>query len=161
MRTEDDKARVEIAVFREFADRRQIPVVPGSIQKGDANRGEPDILCELESGGFLAFELTEACAPEFAASQTRARKTGVDFAWGNDVSDETVRKKIRKTYRTNRPVELLIFTNARTALPEDVIVARIELVMNEEGLGQFERIWLMANHIIELAPNRRPRPQKL
>jgi hypothetical protein len=158
MRTEDDKARTEIAVFREFATRCQLPIVQDSIRKGDPNSSEPDILCELDSGGPLAYELAEACAPEFASAQTRALKTGVEFTWGNDVSDKTVLSKIQKRYGVDCPVELLIYTNGRTALPEDAIAARIELVIQEHGQGQFERTWLMADHIIELLPNRRQRP---
>lgn len=150
MRTESDRAPIELAIFAEFAKRQGLSILAGSLRKGDATRSEPDILCTLESGEVLAFELTEACAPEFAELETRALKAHATFAWGNDVSEKTVRKKLTNTYSTDSPVELLIYTNGRTALTDEMIAAKLEPIF-QIGLGQFRRVWLMGDEISEIA----------
>ena len=97
MSNEQDKGLIELKVFASFASRCGIPIVPGSAQKREPP--EPDILCKLENGQGLAFELAEACAPEFAATLATAVRNGVSRAvWGADVSDDTIRKKLSKTY---------------------------------------------------------------
>lgn len=150
MRAEADKAPDDLAVFAAFVQRAALPVVPGSAKK--RLPPEPDILCRFHSGEAVAFELTEACAPEFAEAGTKASKErkGVAFAWGNDVSEKTIAKKLRQTYEVNGPVELLLYTNGRTALPDEVIKAKIEPLLRE-GLGQFRRVWFMGDEISDFS----------
>lgn len=144
MRTEADKAPDDLAVFVAFVQRAALPVVPGSAEK--RHPPEPDILCRFQSGEVVAFELTEACAPEFAAAESKALKEGIAFAWGNDVSEKTISKKLRQTYRVSAPVELLLYTNGRTALPDEAIKAKIEPLLSG-GLGQFRRVWFMGDEV--------------
>jgi hypothetical protein len=54
----------ELRVFRSFCIRSHIGIVPGSIEK--RSPPEPDILCRLEDGTTLAFELVEVCDPQNA-----------------------------------------------------------------------------------------------
>lgn len=54
----------EVKVFRSFCERSHIGIVPDSIEK--RSPPEPDILCRLEDGGTLAFELVEVCHPQNA-----------------------------------------------------------------------------------------------
>ena len=112
MRTEAEKFEVEKRVFEEFASAAQLVYDNASLTKGDANVGEPDIRVNL-AGELVYFELTEACAPEFAAAVSESIKRGemVGAVWGEDVSAATVRKKLSKSYAVPEPVELLIYTD--------------------------------------------------
>lgn len=54
---EDEKAAYERDIFRLFVQSADLPVLPRSIQSRPPP--EPDILCQLEDGAFVAFELGE------------------------------------------------------------------------------------------------------
>jgi hypothetical protein len=142
-RSEDDKGRVERKVFERFSKLRVPPVLPGSWEKREPP--EPDILCSVHGGEIIAYELTEACAPEFAAAETKALREGSAVAWGNDVSEVTLRKKLSKSYITEYPVELLLYAS-RTALPDDVIQAKIESIL-ANGFGPFRCIWFLGDDL--------------
>jgi len=144
MRSESDKGQDELAIFRKFVDASAVDVVSASVRKGDARLREPDVLCTLSGGEDWAFELAEACAPEFAAAASKARKTGVEVAWGGDVTCETVRMKLRKRYAVACPIDLLLYFNGFTALRDESIVdaVRAELA---DGRGPFRRIWVFGN----------------
>jgi len=149
MSSEQEKGLVELKVFASFANRSGIPIVPGSAQKREPP--EPDILCELETGEALAFELAEACAPEFAAAQTTAVRDGVSSAvWGEDVSVATLRKKLSKAYPVACDVELLLYTNGRTVLADDTIQAKLEPIL-QDGIGQYKRVWFFGDDLHVLA----------
>jgi hypothetical protein len=82
MRTEIDKAQIELVVFARFVRLSGLPVQENSIQK--RRPPEPDILCELQSQGQIAFELAEACVPEFAQAIAIGAQTGAhDATWGS------------------------------------------------------------------------------
>lgn len=151
MRGEKEKAIVELAVFEEFAEKASLDLVAGSAAKTNPDEGKPDIFCKLKEG-VVYFELAEACAPEFAKAFAQASKKPEEsiVVSGDDVSNKTVRNKLRKGYSISEPVELLLYTAGRTALPDDVIIARLEPVLSN-GLGQFRRIWLLGNNVHELA----------
>jgi hypothetical protein len=145
MGNERDKGIIELNVFESFAKKCGIPIVPGSAQKREPS--EPDILCVLESGEALAFELAEACAPEFAAATTTAIRKGVSPAvWGADVSADTIRKKLSKTYLVACDVQLLLYTNGRSVLPDDVIKAMVEPIF-QDGIGQYSHVWLFGDEV--------------
>jgi hypothetical protein len=152
MNSAERKIERELAVFESFVLRAGLNVQTGSVRHGEELKNEPDILCRVEPDGEVAFELTEACAPEFAEAETRAAKTedGVEFAWGNDVSEQTIREKLQKTYVAGVPIDLLLYTNGRTALPDDAIRGMIEPLLRN-GLGPFRRIWFMGDEISEIS----------
>ena len=60
----DDKASRELRVFHDFAHRCGLSIVPGSIENREPP--QPDIYCEIEGEGPMAFELTEFVADSFA-----------------------------------------------------------------------------------------------
>jgi hypothetical protein len=152
VRNEEEKAQIEIKVFSDFICAANIDVDPNSIRKGNAAAGEPDIYCEIE-GSPVYFELTEACAPDFAATITKSRKAVEPKAtWGGDVSVQTVQKKLGKTYNVSTPIELLLYTAGRTVLPDDVIAAQVEPIL-ANGLGSFRRVWLFGDHVKCMACN--------
>jgi hypothetical protein len=146
MRTEEDKAKAEFAVFEQFVQQSALSIVPGSAHNGDHLLKEPDILCTLKSGESLAFELTEAVAPEFA----KALNKNESFAWGNDVIEATVRKKLCKEYHVECPVDLLIYTDARTGSNDDNIIAKIQPILQCRGLGSFRKVWLFGDGVHEI-----------
>jgi hypothetical protein len=151
MSTESQKAIVELAVFREFAAKSGLALDPGSERKGIAALGEPDVLCTV-AGESVAFELAEACAPEFAAAVSAAvRAEGkVAVAWGDDGSHVTLRKKLGKHYTVKCPLHLLLYVNGLTALPDEMIIERLqpELV---HGLGPFSCVWLLGARVHKVA----------
>ena len=147
MGDEEQKSRVELGVFHQFVRDSGLAVIEGTVEK--RLPPEPDILCELQGEGEVHFELAEACAPEFAELRSRSSGDGA-FAWGADVTADTLKKKLGKRYDVSGPVELLIFTNAATALPDDVLIPRLRPVV-ESGIGQFRRVWLFGDAVHELA----------
>ena len=60
----DQQAREELKVFSLFAKASGLPV--RRVTSGDAGQGQPDILCEIQGVGPVAFELTELVTPTFA-----------------------------------------------------------------------------------------------
>ena len=150
MRNEEDKAKLELNVFAKFSEAAGISVKRDSVRKGDADSGEPDICCEMEEG-IVYFELTEACAPEFAAAITRSLKTGKsEFVRGGDVSIDTIRKKLRKNYEVADPIELILYVAGRTVLPDDVLVPQLKPFLSN-GLGPFRRVYLFGDEVHCLA----------
>ena len=147
---ESRKAEQELADFRKFAIAASLPISAGTERNGDASKGEPDIICILD-GMTTGFELTAACAPEFAAAATEASKSafGVSTAFGEDVTVETLRKKLRKTYSVQYSVHLLIYRGL-TALTDGMIIDRLRPEFSN-GLGQFSKIWLHGDHVHLLA----------
>ena len=150
MRGEDEKGEIELAVFREFARKASL-VLLGEPEKQTLQK-KPDVLCKLEEG-HVYFELTEACAPEFAAAVTESVKNdSVVFRWGNDISELTLANKLRKSYEVSEPIELILYTAGRTALPDDVITSKVSGILAND-LGPFRRIWLLGDTVKLLASN--------
>ena len=67
MPSEYEKGLVELSIFKAFAEKADLKVINGSARKSDPNEGKPDIFCVADNEAIY-FELTEACAPEFAAA---------------------------------------------------------------------------------------------
>ena len=65
MSSEQDKAFVELAVFREFVNKANLPVRLESIKK-PGGHSKPDIFCSMNNGEEVAFELVEICASDLA-----------------------------------------------------------------------------------------------
>ena len=66
------------------------------------------------------------------------------FVRSADPSRDVLRKKLKKKYHTEYPVELLCYTAGRTISPDDVILAEIRLLI-EANSGEFRRVWLFAD----------------
>lgn len=151
MSSEATKSVIELEMFRRFVLASGLPVTTGSARKGLAALREPDILCEI-SGKSAAFELAEACAPEFAAATATALKSsdGVFVTSGDDVSATTLRRKLANRYLVTIPVHLLLYRNGLTVLTDDMIIARLQAEL-ENGLGQFQSIWFHGDAAICIA----------
>lgn len=60
----DRHAKGELTVFRSFMSACPLAIIPNSIRKRQPP--EPDILCEIDGGDLLAFEITEIVDPGVA-----------------------------------------------------------------------------------------------
>ena len=147
---ESRKAGQELAEFRKFVIAANLPISPGSERNGVAARGEPDIVCILD-GEDAGFELTAACAPEFAAAVTKSFKAdnGVGVAFVEDVSAETLRKKLAKHYLTPALLHLVVYRGL-TALTDDMIIDRLRPEL-ANGLGPFQGVWYHGDAVHLLA----------
>jgi hypothetical protein len=141
MGTEQYKAEVELAVFREFITKASIAVNMESISKLGA-QSEPDIFCTLSSGEQVAYELVEICSSDIAATLSSLKNGGVAGLITSDPTEKLMRQKLHKTYRTTRPIELLCYTNGRTVSPDEQILSEAQLWANAID-GPFRKVWLM------------------
>jgi len=146
---EKNKERREITIFREFARKSEVGIEPASVSS--CRPPEPDIICAVRGKGCVRFELTEACAPEFAQAINNPNPEGVYSCWSSDVSEDTLRKKLSKSYPVPEPVELLIFTDGATAKPDSQLIREFREIL-KESQGQFRRVWLMGDEIHQLWP---------
>jgi hypothetical protein len=120
---EEVKAARELNVFlgfAEFAARKGLHVRPDSA----VNRRppEPDILCEVEGEGLVAFELVEIIDSTLAEDISVAARKGVPAAgaWVGDTTQERLRKKLYATYGTPHPMELVMWANPFITPPRRV-----------------------------------------
>lgn len=155
MRNEQDKYEIERQVVINLNKSVNLKLNKESMYKGNPNVGEPDVCC-LCSDERVYFEVTEACSPEFAEAIAEAKRSHsrVSSAWGGDGIEEILLKKLSKTYNVSEPVELILYTDGRNALPDDVLVAKANHLL-EGGLGPFRRIWLCSDGIFELGKRNR------
>src|SRR5688500_2290846 len=106
-RNEAQKGMEEVETLRRFIARSGVALDPSTVEKRAPP--EPDLLCQGAEGP-VAFELANLCDPEIAkviAAGPRARTDAFSTA---DPSASIVRKKLRKAYTTNSPIELLVYT---------------------------------------------------
>jgi hypothetical protein len=141
MSTEQEKAEIEIAVFREFVSKADAPVDPESISKPGAE-SDPDIFCTMINGEQVAYELVEICSSDIATTFSKLRNGGSVLSAISDPTERTLRKKLHKTYRTTRPIELLCYTNGRTVSPDDLIFSKAQLWANAID-SPFRKVWLL------------------
>jgi len=159
--SENRKGEVEFGIFEDFASRSGLPIDLESIKKEFPPC--PDISCQITGVGKVWFELTEACAPEFKQAVSELTKA-IQIAkalnepmptppavWGRDVSEHTIEKKIGKTYPVAEPVELLLYTNGMTSLPDEVLKTQITSMLID-GAGQFRTVWLMGDGVHQIWP---------
>jgi hypothetical protein len=139
--TEQDKWQIERAVFLEFIEKACLPVESGSIDKPHG-RSMPDIFCTMLGGEQVAFELVEICAEDVAAIRSKLREGGSVAFSTADPTEHILRRKLHKTYETERPIELLCYTNARTVSADDQIIAEAQRWARSLE-GPFRRVWLL------------------
>ena len=143
MSSEADKAQVELRVFAAFVELANLPIPASSVEK--RYPPEPDLLCVHATEGKVAFELVELCDPNLARAlaDPRPRRDGVEYLRTSDPSWAVVLKKLRKSYATDCPVELLCYTDGRIITPADVIRPTLEPLLGSHR-HTFSRAWLMA-----------------
>jgi hypothetical protein len=142
MASEADKAKREIAVFTRFVEVSGIPVDVGTVEKRVPP--EPDLLCSHQSDGLVAFELVELCDPNLAKVFADPFRPGSEYIRTSDPSGWIVRSKLRKSYETSHPIELLCYTDGRVITPADVIIPTIQPYLNSFA-HVFRRAWLLCD----------------
>lgn len=138
--SEATKGLEEVDVFRLFVARSGAPIDPLSVEK--RNPPEPDLLCRHATDGLVAFELANLCDPEIARVIAAGPKARSDAFSTSDPSAEVVRKKLKKTYMTGHPIELLVYSDGRLITPDDVIIPTITPILESRG-GPYRRAWFM------------------
>lgn len=137
----------ELKVFLAFAEhaaRRGLRVRPGSV----VNRPppEPDVLCEVDGEGRVAFELVEIVDSGLAENVSLSIRKGVAAAavCTSDPTLERIRKKVEeKTYTTPHPIELVAWANPFIT-PPDVWLPTFEPSLRTlHGRSCFRRIWVV------------------
>ena len=134
------KGLEEVEAFRLFISRSRVPIDPLSVEK--RNPPEPDLLCRHATEGLVAFELANLCDPAIAKVIAAGPKARTDAFSTSDPSAEIVRKKLKKSYTTRYPIELLMYSNGRLITPDDVIIPTITPIL-ESRKGPYRRAWFM------------------
>ena len=147
MASEEEKGKVEISIFKRFAQAAQLNCE--SVEKQLPEEGKPDLKCII-NGEVVFFELTEACSEDVARAIANVRNVD-DPAYTRvkDYTSETFKKKINKRYAVKEPVELLIYNIGRTVLSDDVLIDNIRAI-SEKNKGQFRKIWYFGEVVTEL-----------
>ncbi len=147
MATESEKGKVEVSIFKRFAE--VVGLDYESVEKQSPEEGKPDLKC-LINGEVVYFELTEACSEDVAKALVNARTVDIQaMTTIRDYSSETYQRKIEKSYLVSEPIELLIYNIGRTILPDDIIVENIRAI-SKENKGPFRRVWYFGEHVSEL-----------
>ena len=137
MLSEDIKGEYEISIFKKFLAASKLPIIELSVKK--CFPPEPDILCEHKTEGVIAFELVEICDFNMAQSISNMNEK---YLWTTDPTDSIITKKIKKTYITSYPVNLLCYVDGRVVTPDNIIVLKIKHLFSSE-VHSFSRVWLL------------------
>ena len=147
-----DKARYELRVFRDFAHRCGLSIVPGSIE--NRKPPEPDIYCEIEGEGPMAFELTEFADESFAEEINHVRKhpedSGKTFVRGGEAMPILAKKLANENYVSSCPIDLICYTNGHIGLAPDTLVSQMCTHIKEHpDTGPFQGVWFMSEERCE------------
>jgi hypothetical protein len=139
MSSEQTKGAYEVEVFRRFIEAAKLPIAPSSVEKREPP--EPDIRCLHSTDGPIAFELVELCDPNLAKA---IATLSTEYIRTSDPSARIVSKKLRLSYDTNLPIELLCYTDGRIITPDDVIIPTITPYLGSWS-HVFRRAWLLGH----------------
>ncbi len=137
-----DKEERERAIFAECAEIAGLRVREGSVVSRPPP--EPDILCELVGEGLVAFELVEIVDSDLAESVSVAirRDQPARGVWVGDPTLERITGKLRKSYSTPHPMELLAWAGSLTT-PPSVWHPTHDQDLRALPLGPFRRLWVV------------------
>ena len=140
---EEEKAACELDVFLSFAKYAALRVRPGSAVS--RRPPEPDVLCELEGEGHVAFELVEIIDSALAENISVSIRKNVpaDGAWVGDTTLERIREKLEKTYVTPHPMELVAWADPFITPPSVWRPTYERSLMALHGVSGFRRIWVV------------------
>ena len=143
----NDKARRELEVFHEFAHRCGLSIVSGSIENREPP--QPDIYCEIEGEGPMAFELAEFAdedlAKEIAHVPKHPEDSGKNCIRPGEVMPILADKLNNKHYESSCPIDLICYTAGRTILPPNVLVPQMYTYIREHlDTGPFRGVWFLS-----------------
>jgi hypothetical protein len=145
------KAEREKRVFLAFAKHSSLPVDLATVES--RNPPEPDIRCFVHGAGEVAFELAEICNPELAKDigDQGKRGTKAKFHMLDDPSRSTFLSKLTKTYKTDAPIELILYTG-RTAVPDNLSLPMLRDLAASWGLAPIAASGFWAKKLARSSP---------
>ena len=145
MSDEFEKSKVELKIFREFAERSGLPIVPNSIEKRCPP--EPDLLCRFCDGESVAFELKELCSEALAPVISYLLKSGDQnskYIRDSNPEDYILKKGLETQHVTKHPKEILFYTDGRIGTPPDVLILKMQDICSSIS-HEFRRVWFMGD----------------
>lgn len=139
-----EQADREMSVFLDFLARSGLSVAPETVEKRQPP--EPDIFCVHSTEGPIAFELLEICDESVAKTFNRRAPEPIFVQWLGGPDLGKITRKFSKPYPSSAPVELLCYTRARLATPDNVLVPTILHEVDFSANTRFQRIWYMGEH---------------
>jgi len=130
----------ELTVFHKFAKHFPSPIQIDSIRKCDAS--EPDILCQLQNGTPLYFELVECIDERLARSIYGGFNEGGFFE--DDLYVACIRDKFGKRYKTGaHRCDLLAYFDLQPIIPERSWRAGVEAFIEKHVKETpFHKVWI-------------------
>lgn len=141
MSTEKIKGKREMEIFSRFVSASKLPIDSATIEKREPP--EPDILCTHRDEGRVAFELVEICDPKLAKFMATVAEGGAYYMRTADPSASIIRKKLRRKYQADCPIELLCYTDGRVITPANHILRAIRSFL-PSWRNTFRRVWLLS-----------------
>ena len=141
MSNDTSKAALERAAFVEFASLAGLPVLAGTVESRPPP--EPDIVCEIDGRGRVAFELVTLFDEDLARMLAQAVRGDLSTGtWFGDPSLESIRVKCtKKDYQTQHPIELVAWGDD-TLLPYNSWAPSFEQRLKDLVNGSpFQRLW--------------------
>jgi len=140
MTSESEKAREEREAFQRFVERFGTRNEWLSIESRKPE--EPDLLCIHVENGPVAFELVRICDPNVKKVLAAGAKAHQAAFSTSDPSEQIVRAKLKKTYVTSHPIELLIYSEGDVITTDDCIIPTI-LPWFDAIRHPFRKAWFM------------------
>lgn len=134
------KSENERAAFLQFAER--LGERNNWLRVISREPPEPDLLCVHASNGYIAFELVRITDPNIAKVQAAGAKATQTAFSTSDPSERIIKEKLRKSYITSHPIELLIYSEGQVITPDDVIIPTIAPWLDAIS-HPFKRVWFM------------------
>lgn len=106
---------------------------------------EPDLLCRHAQRGLIAFELVAITDPSIAAVNAGFAKEGQAAFTTSDPSERIIRKKLKRRYKTEHPLELLVYNDLLVITPDQAIIDTILPWIGSLD-HPFRRVWYMGEH---------------
>jgi hypothetical protein len=124
----------ELTAFHLFVQVAGLSLLDGSVQRRPPP--EPDILCQLSSGEYVGFEMTEACSPK----NIRFSKNAIVLGGDLDSAYENLPPDLHVAFRTRFAGEAISvafepevsFSKARRAIPE-ILIALLHSSATSDG----------------------------
>jgi hypothetical protein len=130
--------------LQDFARRGPLSIDPDTCEK--RLPPEPDTVSTIIGEGPVAFELVEICDASLARLMAQGAAAEGVYLRTSDPSHAVVAKKLRKTYPTTSPVELLCYTG-RAVSPESFIIETLRPLLLSDTF-QFRRVWLLGRKAV-------------
>lgn len=144
MKREEGKEQYEKDILMRFLNQVESQIEIDSIRHGDHIKNEPDFLCGEGLDDSVAFELGRLTSSTLKAVQHSRDPEPYGYLRSNDYAIKTTRKKLKRQYSVTCPVELLLYVESPTTLPESYMFERIESMAKSIN-HCYREVWFMGN----------------